>query len=227
MVVCCNWADFSLTLFLHVRLQCPIHFLVPLNSLVARSRVEASDKEAFWTFICLFLHPSCCFQLPLLSRKAILKPRLLLLTLPPSFSILSHFPQILAPRLPLTLMPPSLSLPSSDPPPLVLQSTSFHSVLAPHHSVFPPAPPLATRTNSALTASASPSLHYSHCWYWQWRILSICLTLSIHPPCSHTSTQLKLFGALFQVLKTSSLQRDFLFQIWCSDMHTEYTMTLL
>lgn len=52
-------------------------------------------------------------------------------TLPPSFSMLTHFPQILAPHLPLTPMPPSLPLLSSDPPPPVLQFTSAHSVFAP------------------------------------------------------------------------------------------------
>lgn len=56
---------------------------------------------------------------------------LLLPTLPPSFSVLTHFPQILAPHLTLTPMPPSPPLLSLDPPPPVLQSTPAHSVFAP------------------------------------------------------------------------------------------------
>lgn len=113
------------------------------------------------------------------------------LTLPPSFSVLSHSSQISAPCLPLTLMPPSLSLPSSAPPPPVLHSTSLHSGFAPSIMSFLqlplslltlilPSPPLP------LLLSTTPTAESSTARYWQWRILSLGLTLSIHPPYSHT-----------------------------------------
>lgn len=130
-----------------------MQLLVPLNSLTRQTvwwevnRVDANDKEAFWTFIRPFLLPLWVFffppQLPLILHKALLSlsTQPSSLTLPPSYSFPSQFSQIPAPCFPLTLMPPSLSLPSSAPPPPVLHSTSLHSGFALTIMSFPPAPP--------------------------------------------------------------------------------------
>lgn len=129
---------------------------------------DGDDKEAFWTFIRPFLLPSCFFQLPLVLHKALLSLFTLpsSLTLTPSFSVLSHFPQISAPSLPLTPMPPSLSLPSSAAPPPALHSTSLHSGFAPTIMSFLqlplslltlilPSPPLPLLLSTTPTAESS------------------------------------------------------------------------
>lgn len=148
------------------------------NSLLERNRVKAKYKEAFWTFIHLFRLPSHSFQLPLIFHKALL--------IPSKLPFLSNTSSLLfcSQQFPPKISPPSLS-PSypnatlSFTPPLQLlllpsfTSTSFHSGFAPVIMSFLWLPLSLTHSNSALAASASPSLLYSYSWKLQNQILTV------------------------------------------------------